>query len=103
MPNHVHFVMKPSRPLPEVMLWLKTAAANRANRLLGTTGGAFWQREYYDRWIRSDEQLAYVEVNPIRSGLAAYPEEWRWSSARKAPVAKTAGATGWTVAALEEM
>jgi REP element-mobilizing transposase RayT len=97
MPNHVHVVMKPSRPLPEIMRWLKTATANRANRLLGTTGGAFWQREYYDRWIRSDEQLAsviaYVEENPVRSGLAACPEEWRWSSARKAPAAKTAGAT----------
>jgi REP element-mobilizing transposase RayT len=78
-PNHVQVVMKSNSPLPEVMRWLKTATANRANRLLGTTGGAFWQGN--DRWIRSDEQLAsaiaYVEENPVRSGLAAYPEAWR--------------------------
>jgi hypothetical protein len=72
--------------------WLKTATANRTNRLLGTTGGAFGQSEYYDRWIRSDEQLAsaiaYVEENPVRSGLAVYPEQWRWSITRKAPAAR---------------
>jgi len=45
MPNHVHVVMQPIRPLPEIMRWLKTATANRANALLGRTGTPFWQRE----------------------------------------------------------
>ena len=26
--------------------------------------------------------LRYVELNPVRAGLVARPEEWRWSSAR---------------------
>jgi hypothetical protein len=42
--------------------------------------------EYYERWIRSDEQLeaaiAYVEDNPVRSGLATCPEEWRVQRAK---------------------
>ena len=92
MPNHVHMVVKPIRPLPEVMRWLKTATANRANVPLGRTGEAFWQREHFDRWIRTEKQLgsviAYVEENPVRSGLAACPEEWRWSSAHKTPAAR---------------
>ena len=75
MPNHVHVVMQPIRPLSEIMRWLKAATANRANALLGRTGTAFWQREYFDRWIRSENQLAsviaYVEDSPVRSGLAA--------------------------------
>jgi len=25
---------------------------------------------------------AYVELNPVRAGLAMRPEDWRWSSAR---------------------
>src|ERR1039457_4732731 len=91
MPNHVHVVVKSIRSLPEIMRWLKAATANRANSLLGRTGEAFWQREYFDRWIRTEKQLgsviAYVEDNPVRSGLAACPEEWRWSSAYKAPAA----------------
>jgi REP element-mobilizing transposase RayT len=97
MPNHVHVVITPIQPLSEIMRWLKTATANRANELLSRTGTAFWQREYFDRWIRTEKQLvaviAYVEDNPVRSGLAACPEEWRWSSAYKDTGGKTAGAT----------
>jgi REP element-mobilizing transposase RayT len=92
MPNHVHVVMDPVIPLSGIMRWLKAATANRANKLLGRTGTPFWQREYYDRWIRSEKELssviAYVEDNPVRSGLAASPEEWRWSSAFIEPAAR---------------
>jgi putative transposase len=92
MPNRVHVVVTPILPLPEIMRWLKAATANRPNALLGRTGTAFWQREYFDRWIRTEKQLAsviaYVEDNPVRSGLAACPEDWRWSSAAKTPAAR---------------
>jgi len=92
MPNHVHVVMDPLIPLSEIMRWLKTATANRANQLIGKAGTPFWQREYFDRWIRSEKELssviAYVEENPVRSGLAACCEEWRWSSAYKEPAAR---------------
>ena len=79
MPDHVHSVMKPIHPLPEIMRWLKTATAHRANALLDRTGATFWRREYYDRWMRSEKELGaaigYVEENPVRSGLAACAEE----------------------------
>src|SRR6266852_4389081 len=69
MPNHVHLLLRPNRKLSEIMRWLKTATATRANRLLGKRAGAFWQREYFDRWIRSEKELAtamaYVEANPV--------------------------------------
>ncbi|SPE34103.1 conserved hypothetical protein [Candidatus Sulfopaludibacter sp. SbA3] len=91
MPNHVHVLLKSIQPLSEVMRWLKTATASRANALLGRAG-PFWQREYYDRWMRSEKELlatiAYVEANPVRKGLAACAEEWRWSSAYEAPVVR---------------
>jgi hypothetical protein len=44
MSNHVHLVLKPNGKLSEVMRWLNAATANRANRMLGKTGEAFWQR-----------------------------------------------------------
>jgi hypothetical protein len=44
MPTHVHAVITPKRPLPEIMRWLKWTTARRCNRLLGRTG-AFWQDE----------------------------------------------------------
>jgi REP element-mobilizing transposase RayT len=71
---------------------LKTATAIRANRVLAKTGEAFWQREYFDHWIRSEKELAsvvaYVEANPVLAGLVSCPEDWTWSSARNAPAAR---------------
>ena len=62
--------------LPEIMRWLKTATAARANRLIGRNGLAFWKREYYDHWIRTEQELrsiiAYVEQNRFQQGL------WKW-------------------------
>ena len=46
----------------------------------------FWQRGGgFDRNIRSNTELAgeirYIHHNPVRRGLVARPEDWRWSSA----------------------
>jgi putative transposase len=97
MPNHVHVVWQPLQELPEIFRWVKTATAVRANRILGVSGAPFWQREYFDRWVRSEKELMaairYVERNPVTAGLAAAPEQWRWSSAWEETGGKTAGAT----------
>jgi putative transposase len=74
MPNHVHLVIRPLRPLPIVMRWIKGSTARSANLLLGRTGKPFWQYESYDHPIRSGEELnrviRYIERNPVRAGLA---------------------------------
>ena len=57
MPNHVHVVLKPNRKLPGIMRWSKAATANRANGVMGKAGTAFWQREYFDWWIRSEKEI----------------------------------------------
>jgi REP element-mobilizing transposase RayT len=96
MPNHVHIVLKPHEKLPEVVRWMKTASAVRANRLTGRTGRPFWQREYFDTWMRTSQELAsviaYVEENPVTAGLALRAEDWPWSSASKYTGGETAGA-----------
>ena len=49
--------------------------------------GAFWEKDYFDHWIRDRNELEkvirYVERNPLKAGLCASPEDWEWSSARK--------------------
>ena len=54
--------------------------------MLGLTGKPFWQDESYDRLVRDDtgfQRIArYIEWNPAKSGLAATPKEFLWSSAR---------------------
>jgi len=48
-----------------------------------------WQREYWDRFIRNEQHLAaiiqYIHENPVKAGLVATAEEWRWGSARLQP------------------
>jgi putative transposase len=85
MPNHVHVVMLPFRPLPQVMRWIKGSTARSAKRVLERTGKPFWQYETYDHCVRNTDELnriiQYVEWNPVRAGLARAIEAWPWSSA----------------------
>jgi len=45
-----------------------------------------WQPRFYDFNVWTErkrvEKLGYIHDNPVRRGLVAFPEEWRWSSYR---------------------
>ena len=86
MPNHVHLLMTPLAEISKIMQSLKRFTALESNRILGLTGNSFWQDESYDRLVRNEtefERIAnYIEMNPVKCGLAATPEEFLWSSAR---------------------
>ncbi len=85
MPNHVHILLSPHVPLAKITKGIKGGTSRRANRLLGRTGEHFWQRESFDHWVRNNDSfvriLRYIESNPVKAGLAAQEEDWRWSSA----------------------
>ncbi len=87
MPNHVHVLLHPRVPLPRITKGLKGVSARQANVALGRSGKPFWQDESFDHWVRDLAQLerirSYIEMNPVKAGLAKTPEEWRWSSAHK--------------------
>ncbi|MEW5838158.1 MAG: transposase [Pseudomonadota bacterium] len=74
MPDHLHwlFQMQESSSLVRVMKALKAKSAQRVNRLLKRQG-ALWQKAYYDRAVRKDEDLLeiarYIVANPLRAGL----------------------------------
>ena len=86
MPNHVHALaaVKPECSLAGIVHSWKSYSAKRANRILGRTG-AFWAKEYFDRFMRDDEHLAttaaYIEGNPVKAGLCQEVSDWRFSSA----------------------
>ncbi len=85
MSNHVHLLVMPHVLPARFLQSVKGYAAREANRLLQRTGEPFWQSESYDRWIRDGQELErvrqYIESNPVRAGLVASPEQYRWSSA----------------------
>ena len=85
MANHVHVVLAPHRPVPDITRAIKKTSARRANQLLGRVGLPFWQDESYDHWVRDDRELQriirYIEANPVRAGLVERIEDWFWSSA----------------------
>ncbi|MBI1187194.1 MAG: transposase [Alphaproteobacteria bacterium] len=86
MPNHVHVLAEqlPGHALHTIVHGWKSVSAHRINKALGRTG-ALWQREYFDRFMRDDSQLAatvaYIESNPVAAQFVETPGEWAWSSA----------------------
>lgn len=89
MPNHVHLVLTPLQKadgefhaLPTILHSLKRHTAYQANLLLGRRG-QFWQDESYDHVVRDEAEynriVTYVLNNPVKAGLAASWDEWRWN------------------------
>jgi REP element-mobilizing transposase RayT len=85
MSNHVHMLVTPRIPVAKFMQSLKRFTARQANLALGFTSKTFWQPETYDRLVRDPDEFkriaTYIEMNPVKAGLVAGPEEFPWSSA----------------------
>ena len=74
MPDHVHWLFRLQyRNLSWIMNRMKGKSARSINRRL-VRNGPVWQKAYYDRGLRDDDdikQLArYIIANPLRKGLA---------------------------------
>ncbi len=86
MPNHVHALLQPyeNEHLPQILHSIKSYTAQQANKILNRTG-QFWQRESFDRYIRNARHfssvISYIENNPVKAGLCARAEAWRFGSA----------------------
>lgn len=86
MPNHIHFLAKPleRHSLSGIVQSIKIYTAKEANKLLSRRG-SFWQRDYFDRYIRNFDHftkvIAYIENNPVKAGLCQSKHDWQFSSA----------------------
>ena len=86
MPNHVHVLCTPcpGQSLASIMHSVKSFSSSEANKMLDRSG-RFWQKEYFDRYIRNARQFAktvsYIENNPVKANLCDRPEDWPFSSA----------------------
>ena len=74
MPDHAHWLLQlgEAEGLETLVSRLKGASACQVNAAIGRHG-AVWQRGFYDRALRSDEDMQvvarYIIANPLRSGL----------------------------------
>ncbi len=87
MPNHIHGILvlrdtvgaglRPAptetkrSPLSEIVRGFKSFSARRINQLRNTSGGAVWQRNYYEHVIRNQAGL-----NSIRQYILSNPAQW---------------------------
>jgi putative transposase len=99
MPTHVHVLIEllEGASLPSTVQRWKSFTAHAINKATGRAG-ILWQREYFDRFMRSEQQfewtVAYIERNPVTAGLVQNAEDWRFSSAawRRTVAGEDAGA-----------
>ncbi len=90
MPDHFHLVLWPPNDdgLSAWMQWLMTAHVRRHHRRHATSGHV-WQGRFKSFPVQRDDHLLtvvrYVERNPVRAGLVARAQDWRWSSFAAAP------------------
>jgi alanyl-tRNA synthetase len=93
MPDHVHLLIQPwvkemdpegravFWPLGELLHSIKSFTANEINKL-GATEGAVWEKESFDRLMRSDadveEKFRYICGNPWKDRLVGEDEVYPW-------------------------
>lgn len=85
MPNHVHLVLVPSTAdgMHRALKAIHGRYAQRVNRMRQLVGH-LWQNRYFSSPLDSSHfmnAVRYVELNPVRAGLARKAEDYRWSSA----------------------
>ena len=82
MPDHVHLMLLPMAEREQSLSKLMQRWKSSSKQRLGRAGveGEIWQREFFDRLLRSSESLTekwrYVEMNPVDAGLCSVPEEY---------------------------
>jgi len=87
MPDHFHLIITPAEqiPLEKAVQYIKGGYATAARRELGLSG--VWQPKPTNHRIRDaadyEAHRDYIFENPVRAGLAPYPEDYIFSSAKR--------------------
>ncbi|MBI2513097.1 MAG: transposase [Opitutae bacterium] len=76
MPDHLHMLV--GFPADRAMATVIRAWKSYQTRALGVR----WQSGFFDHRLRSDEsedaKTEYIRMNPVRAGLVARTEDWRF-------------------------
>ena len=93
MPDHVHLLFEPQVKeqnssgetvfwsLTEILQGIKSTSAHRINKAAATQGPV-WEKESFDRLIRSErdlqEKFHYIARNPWDAGIVSQNEDYAW-------------------------
>jgi REP element-mobilizing transposase RayT len=81
--GHIPFYRLKYASLSEFIKELKQSFSRWYNRLTGRRG-FFWSERFKSVIVENGETLinclAYIDLNPVRAGIVAKPEDYRWSS-----------------------
>ena len=80
MDDHCHMLLKPFEGLQSIMHSIRSYTANQLHKTTRSGTGQVWQREYYDRIVRNEdefwEKVSYVITNPQRRWPDVREYEW---------------------------
>lgn len=88
MTNHVHLLLTPTdrEGISRVLQHTGRCYVRHVNAVYGRTG-TLWEGRHKASLIDADDYLLacyrYIELNPVRAGMVAAPEEYPWSSYRR--------------------
>lgn len=94
MTNHIHLLVSPetAHDLPRAMRYVNWRYSRYANDSQERTG-SIWEGRYRASLIEADSYffacMRYIELNPVRAGLAKHPRDYRWSSYKANAEGKT--------------
>ena len=88
MTNHVHLLLTPKKGEWDISKAMQAAMRRYVgyyNRRYSRTG-TLWEGRFHSSVIRHDRYLLachrYLDMNPVRAGMVARPEDYIWSSHR---------------------
>ncbi|MGH8120213.1 MAG: transposase [Gammaproteobacteria bacterium] len=87
MTNHVHLLMTPEDKdgISRTLSLLGQHYVKYINRTYRRSG-TLWEGRHKGSIVNAEEYLLlcyrYIELNPVRAGMVAVPEDYRWSSYR---------------------
>ena len=91
MPDHVHLLVEGLAVASDLRRFVRIGKQRSAYQYSRASGGRLWQEGYHDRVLRRDDDLRvaarYVLENPVRAGLVAAIEDYKYS-----------GSDTWTIA-----
>jgi len=88
MPDHLHLLTSgtDSRPLVRFVQHFKQLSGYAYKQ---ATGANLWQTSFWDRVLRSDEDLVttarYISGNPVRAGLVEQAEDYLFRGRGRCP------------------